>query len=55
MDYYIIVLLLGVFYGFFVGLVPVAGATTGLVALFSFLYLFPMLVGQKNNVPNFFE
>ena len=40
MDYYIVVLLLGVFYGFFVGLVPVAGATTGLIAVYSFVGYF---------------
>ena len=37
----ILVLLLGVMYGLLVGIIPSAGATTGLVALFSFLYLFP--------------
>ena len=40
MDTYIIVLLLGVFYGFFVGLIPVAGATTGLIAIYSFVGYF---------------
>ena len=40
MDYYIVVLLLGVFYGFFVGLIPVAGATTGLIAVYSFVGYF---------------
>ena len=40
MDYYVVVLLLGVFYGFFVGLIPVAGATTGLIAVYSFVGYF---------------
>jgi len=40
MDHYIIVLLLGVLYGFFVGLIPVAGATTGLIAVYSFVGYF---------------
>jgi len=40
MDYYIVVLLLGVFYGFLVGLIPVAGATTGLIAVYSFVSYF---------------
>ena len=33
---YIIFLLLGVVYGFFIGLIPVAGATTGLIAVYAF-------------------
>lgn len=33
-------LLLGVLYGFIIGIIPVAGAATGLVALYGFLYLF---------------
>lgn len=37
---YILWLLLGVFYGFIIGIVPVAGAATGLVALYGFLNLF---------------
>jgi putative tricarboxylic transport membrane protein len=37
---YISWLLLGTFYGLFIGLVPVAGATTGLVAVFSFIQVF---------------
>jgi len=40
LDSYIIVLMLGVFYGFFVGLIPVAGATTGLIAVYSFVTYF---------------
>mgnify|MGYP003631468209 FL=1 len=40
MDYYIVVLFLGVFYGFFIGLIPVAGATTGLIAVYSFVGYF---------------
>jgi len=40
MDHYIVVLLLGVLYGFFVGLIPVAGATTGLIAVYSFVGYF---------------
>ena len=31
----------GVLYGLLVGLIPTAGATTGLIILFSFLYIFP--------------
>ena len=34
-------LLLGTLYGLLVGIIPSAGATTGLVALFGFMYLFP--------------
>lgn len=34
-------LLLGTLYGLLIGLIPSAGATTGLVALFGFMYLFP--------------
>lgn len=34
-------LLLGTLYGLIVGIIPSAGATTGLVALFGFMYLFP--------------
>ena len=37
----IVALILGVLYGLLVGIIPSAGATTGLVALFGFLYLFP--------------
>ena len=37
LESYVVVLLLGVFYGFFVGLIPVAGATTGLIAIYSFV------------------
>lgn len=37
---YAIFLLLGVVYGFFVGLIPVAGATTGLIAIYSFVSYF---------------
>ena len=37
LESYFIVLMLGVFYGFFVGLIPVAGATTGLIAIYSFV------------------
>ena len=33
-------LFLGVLYGIVVGIIPSAGATTGLVALYGFLYLF---------------
>ena len=32
--------MLGVLYGFFVGLIPVAGATTGLIAIYSFVTYF---------------
>ena len=39
-ETYIACLLLGVVYGFFVGLVPVAGATTGLIAVYSFVGMF---------------
>lgn len=39
MDYAFF-LLLGVVYGFFVGLIPVAGATTGLITLYSFVGYF---------------
>lgn len=34
-------LLLGTLYGLLVGIVPSAGATTGLVVLYSFMYIFP--------------
>ena len=34
-------LLLGSLYGLLVGIIPSAGATTGLVALYGFMYLFP--------------
>ena len=34
-------LLLGTLYGLLVGIIPSAGATTGLVALYGFMYLFP--------------
>lgn len=40
MEIYIGVLLLGVVYGFLVGLIPVAGATTGLIAIYSFVGYF---------------
>lgn len=40
LESYVVVLLLGVFYGFFVGLIPVAGATTGLIAIYSFVTFF---------------
>jgi len=40
LESYFVVLLLGVFYGFFVGLIPVAGATTGLIAIYSFVTFF---------------
>lgn len=40
METYIFFLLLGVIYGFFVGLIPVAGATTGLLAIYSFVGYF---------------
>jgi len=36
----VLVLLLGTFYGLIIGLIPAAGATTGLITLFSFMYLF---------------
>ena len=39
MEYFII-LMIGVLYGFFVGLIPVAGATTGLIAIYSFVGYF---------------
>src|SRR6056300_93427 len=35
------VLLLGVLYGLVIGIIPAAGATTGLVTVFGFLHLFP--------------
>jgi putative tricarboxylic transport membrane protein len=34
-------LLLGTLYGLLVGIVPSAGATTGLIVLYSFMYIFP--------------
>jgi TctA family transporter len=37
---YFIVLMLGCVYGFFVGLIPVAGATTGLILIYSFVGYF---------------
>lgn len=37
---YLIFLLLGVSYGFVIGLIPVAGATTGLIAIYSFVGYF---------------
>ena len=37
----ITVLLLGTFYGLLIGIIPTAGATTGLVITFSFLHFFP--------------
>jgi len=40
MEYYFAVLLLGIIYGFFVGLIPVAGATTGLIAIYAFVGYF---------------
>lgn len=40
LESYFIVLMLGVFYGFLVGLIPVAGATTGLIAIYSFVTYF---------------
>ena len=40
LESYFIVLMLGVFYGFFVGLIPAAGATTGLIAIYSFVTFF---------------
>lgn len=40
LESYVIVLLLGVVYGFFVGLIPVAGATTGLIAVYSVVTYF---------------
>jgi TctA family transporter len=39
MEYFLI-LALGIVYGFFVGLIPVAGATTGLIAIYSFVGYF---------------
>ena len=36
-----VALLLGTIYGLIVGIIPSAGATTGLVALFGFMYMFP--------------
>ena len=35
------VLLLGVLYGLLIGVIPAAGATTGLIAVFGFIHLFP--------------
>lgn len=40
LESYFIVLMLGVFYGFLIGLIPVAGATTGLIAIYSFVTYF---------------
>ena len=37
---YAFFLLLGCIYGFFVGLIPVAGATTGLILIYSFVGYF---------------
>jgi putative tricarboxylic transport membrane protein len=37
----ILVLLLGVLYGLLIGVIPAAGATTGLVTIFAFLHWFP--------------
>jgi len=37
---YLLFLLLGVVYGFFVGLIPVAGATTGLIFIYAFVGYF---------------
>lgn len=37
---YIIFLILGCAFGFFIGLIPVAGATTGLIAVYSFVSYF---------------
>ena len=37
---YFLILMAGVAYGFFVGLIPVAGATTGLIAIYSFVTYF---------------
>ena len=37
----IIALLSGTFYGLLIGIIPGAGATTGLIFLFSFITLFP--------------
>ena len=39
-ELHVIVLLLGVVHGFMVGLIPVAGATTGLIAVYSFVGMF---------------
>ena len=39
-ETYLACLLLGVAYGFFVGLIPVAGATTGLIAVYAFVHMF---------------
>lgn len=39
-ETYLACLLLGVAYGFIVGLIPVAGATTGLIAVYSFVGMF---------------
>ena len=38
---FITTLLLGTIYGLIVGIIPTAGATTGLIIIFSFLHLFP--------------
>tara|TARA_B110000240_G_scaffold190518_1_gene231801 strand:+ start:2143 stop:3642 length:1500 start_codon:yes stop_codon:yes gene_type:complete len=40
LESYVIVLLLGCVYGFFIGLVPVAGATVGLIAIYGFVGYF---------------
>ena len=40
LELYIWMLALGTVYGFFVGLIPVAGATTGLIAIYSFVGYF---------------
>ena len=49
----IIVLLAGVVYGLIIGLIPAAGATTGLIALFGFIPFFmgmdPIAGRQETN------
>jgi len=40
METYLTMLLLGIAYGFFVGLIPVAGATVGLIAIYAFVGYF---------------
>lgn len=40
LELYIWMLAIGTVYGFFVGLIPVAGATTGLIAIYSFVGYF---------------
>ena len=42
----IIALLAGTLYGLIIGIIPGAGATTGLIFIFSFITLFPDLYAE---------